>query len=373
MSDQDITENYYAGYGMVELNLGKYLMLMPGVRYEKTEAEMAGLTVYQITQPPNVLEDIGGSPNSADREDSFILPMVHARVKPTDFLYFHLAYTQTLSRPDYNAISPNSYYNTGFQPFSYTTGNPQLKPEFWTNYDVQGTLHNPKIGLLAVSGFYKSVEDKIWSRTYKRIKGDPIIEPFLDNHTVNVTAWENHMYDVTLMGVELEWQTSFWYLPKPFNYFTLYLNYTYTKSETQYPTTRIENIVPPEGGRPVATRIDSITSGPMLFQPAHIANASLGFAYEGFNAWFSFQYNGEIYTSKNYYTDVKDDLKEHFYRFDLQLTYDIPVKFRGDLQVLMNVANLSNYMEVRKKRFDPRPTYQEAYGWTIDLGVRYRL
>jgi len=371
--DQDITEHYYAGYAMAELNFGKYVMLLPGVRYEKTHAEMGGLTVYQITVPPNVMQDIGGTANTDSRDDSFILPMLHARVKPSDFLYFHMAYTQTLSRPNFNAISPNSYYNTGITPFSFITGNTQLRPEFWTNYDIQATLHNPKIGLLSLGGFYKKVEDKIWSRTYKRIKGDPIIEPFLDNHNVNVTAWENHINEVTLKGLELEWQTSFWYLPKPLNFFTLYLNYTYTHSETKYPYTTMVDIVPPEGGRPVTTRIDSVTTGPMLFQPTHIANASLGFNYKDFNAWFSFQYNGEILTGKNYNTDVKDDLKEHFYRFDLQLTYDIPVKFKGDLEILMNVANLSNYMEVRKKLYDPRPTYQEAYGWTIDLGVRYRL
>ena len=296
MNDQDIIEHYYAGYVMAELNLGKYVMLLPGLRYETTDAEMGGASAYQLQKPPNILQGLTLDDTTAIRSTSFLLPMLHARVKPTEFLYFHFAYTQTLSRPNFNAISPNTYYNTGFEPFSISSGNPELRPEFWTNYDLQATLHNPKIGLFSVSGFYKTVEDKIWSRSYKRIRGDEIIPPFADNHTVNVSAWENHLYEVDLMGLEVEWQTSFWYLPKPLNFFTLYLNYTYTQSETKYPTTRIENIVPPEGGRPVATRIDSVTTGPMLFQPKHIANASLGFNYKDFNAWFSFQYNGEIIT-----------------------------------------------------------------------------
>ena len=222
-----------------------------------------------------------------------------------------------------------------------------------------------------MSGFYKNVVDKIWKRDYFRIKSDPIVPPFGQNDVVDMELWENHEYEVNLQGIEFEWQTSFWCLPKPFNYFTLYLNYTYTHSETSYPQTRLENQIPPEGGRPVSVRIDSVVTGPMLFQPKHIANASLGFNFKGFNSWLSFQYNGEIFTDKNFYVDELDRLKENFYRIDLQLTYDIPVKWPGDLQVLGNFANLSNFREASRLRGDPRYTYVEAYGWTIDLGIRY--
>ncbi len=372
MGDQDITEHYYAGYGMFELNLGKYLMLLPGVRYEQTQAEMQGWEVFQPVQAPNVKQPMPGQDTTATRETSFLLPMLHARVKPTDFLYFHFAYTQTLSRPQFDAISPNTFYNSGFS-YTYKSGNPQLAPEFWTNFDLQATLHNPKIGLLSIGGFYKTVEDKIWNRQYKRIKGDPLIEGFPDNANVTVTAWENHEYTVFVKGIEAEWQTSFWYLPKPFSFFTLYLNYTYTQTETQYPNTRIENVVPPEGGRPTPVRIDSTVVGPMLNQPEHIANVNLGFNYKNFNTWLGFQYNGNILTSKDYYDDSKDDIKDNFYRFDLQLTYEIPLKSKGDLQILLNIANISNYLEVKHKRYELRPMYEEAYGWTVDLGVRYSL
>ncbi len=358
---------------MAELNFGKWVMFMPGIRYEQANATMKGFEALRPTLPPAVLEPTPGTPTEADRKDAFWLPMIHARIKPTDFLYFHFAYTKGLSRPDFNSISPNVFVNTGFQPFVYKSTNPELKSEFWTNYDAQVTLHNPKIGLLSMSGFYKTVEDKIWQRTYKRIRGDSMVPYFPDMATVNVTAWENHPYTVKLQGIEVEWQTSFWYLPRPFNFFTLYLNYTYTKSETQYPYTRIDNVIPPEGGRPVAVRVDSSTTGPMLFQPKHIANGSLGFNLKNFNAWFSFQYHGEIFTGKNYFLNELDPLKENFYRLDLQLTYDIPLKIPGEIQVLANFANLSNYSETRRLRGDPRPTYKEAYGWTIDLGVRYRL
>ena len=301
----------------------------------------------------------------------YIFRLIHLRIKPTKSLYFHFAYTQTISRPNFNAISPNIYINPGSTPFARHEQNPELRAELWTNYDAQVTFHGSKIGLLSVSGFYKTVEDKIWSRKFFRLQSDPIVPPFGQNHVVDMELWENHEYDVELQGVELEWQTSFWYLPGFLRHFTLYTNYTYTQSETSYPQTTLENQIPPEGGRPVKVRIDTVVTGPMLFQPKHIANASLGFNYKGFNTWLSFQYNGEIYTEKNYYEDELDRLKENFYRIDLQLTYDIPVKGDGKLQVLGNFANLSNFKEVQRLRGDPRFTYVEAYGWTFDLGVRY--
>jgi TonB-dependent receptor len=373
INDQEISENYYAGYTMAEFNFGKWLMVMPGFRYERTDATLQGFQTSKPLYTPSTLFDLVGKDTSATREDAFFLPMVHMRIKPSEFLYFHLAYTQTISRPDFNAISPNIYIDPG-AVFMRHEQNPDLRAERWTNYDAQATLHGSKIGLLSVSGFYKTVEDKIWHRSYKRIKGDPVVVPFGENDVVDMSIWENHSHDITLLGMEFEWQTSFWYLPRPFNYFTLYLNYTYTHSETSYPLTRLESVVPPEGGRPTSVRIDSVGTGPMLYQPKHIANASLGFNYKGFNTWLSFQYNGQIWTYKNYYVDELDRLKENFYRVDLQLTYDLPLKkLPGELQVLGNFANLTNFQEVSRLRGDPRFTFQEAYGWTADLGIRYRF
>ena len=373
INDQKITEHYYSGYLMGEFNFGRWVMLMPGFRYEQTDASMGGFEATEPLYTPSTMSPLVGKDTSATRADDFFLPMVHMRIKPTNFMYFHLAYTQSISRPDFNAISPNTYINPGKVPFTHTAQNPELRAELWTNYDAQVTFHSNKVGLLSVSGFYKTVEDKIWRRNYKRIRGDEVIYPFGPNDVVNVTIWENHPYDIALQGVEFEWQTSFWYLPRPLSYFTLNVNYTYTHSETKYPNTRLEQVVPPEGGRPVTVRIDTVITGPMLYQPKHIANVSLGFDYKGFNTWLSFQYNGQIFTYKNFKVDELDKLKEHFYRVDLQMTYDIPLKIPGQLQVIGNFANLSNFTEVARLRGDPRYTYQEAYGWTVDLGVRYRF
>jgi TonB-dependent receptor len=374
LNDQDIREIYAAGYVMPQFNIGKYVMFMPGVRFENTSATMKGFYALPPQYPPPVSGAIPGDSTSAERSDQYFLPMIHLRIKPTENFYMHFSYTHTLSRPDFNSISPNTYVNTGWVPFSYSGCNPELKPELWKSYDAQFTFHGSKIGLLSVTGFYKTVEDKIWKRTYQRIKGDPIIDPFPDNANVNVTLWENHPYTAKIEGVELEWQSSFYYLPKPFNYFTLYFNYTYTHSETSYPYTRMDFTVPPGGGRPQASRVDSATKGPMLFQPESIANISLGFNYKGFNAWLSFQYNGLICIERNYRATPRlDILKDHFYRWDLQLTQKFAIHKVSGFEVIANFANISDFTESQHLRGDSRPYYKENYGMTIDLGVRYRF
>ncbi len=375
MDDQNIEEDYYAGYVMTEMNFGRYVMFLPGVRLENTDGYMKGWKAVQPTLTDPIIAPLVGSPDSAERSDKFILPMVHLRIKPIKSAYLHLSYTQTLSRPDFNALSPNVYINTGFAPFTFNAQNPYLKAEYWTNYDAQLTFHGNKIGLVSVTGFYKTVEDKIWNRSFTRLKGDPIPDPnFTDNNLVNVSQWENHKNTIFVKGLEFELQTAFYYLPKPFSFFTLYANYTFTNSETQYPLSWVENIIPPAGGRPVPTRFDSTIAGPMLYQPKHIANISLGFNRKGFNAWLSYQHNGEIQTSKNLKGSFREeDLKSKFSRWDMQVTKKIPLKIPGSIEVLGNLANLSNIMEKQEKKGDPRPTYLEQYGWTFDLGVRYKF
>jgi TonB-dependent receptor len=374
LNDQNITEKYTAAYVMPEINFGKYVMLLPGVRFENTNATMGGFYAIPPTYTPPITAPLTGSDTTATRSDRFLLPMVHLRIKPMKAFYMHFAYTQTLSRPDFNSISPNTYVNTGWAPFTYTSSNPALKPELWTNFDGQFTFHGSKVGLLSVTAFYKTVQDKIWNRSYKRIKGDPKISPFPDNATINVSVWENHPYKAYVQGLEFEWQTSFYYLPKPFRFFTLNANYTYTQSQTTYPYTKIVNVTPPGGGRPVATRIDSTIVASMLYQPKNIANVSLGFNLKGFNVWLSFQYNGLIYTGKNYFGVPRlDAQKDYFYRWDLQLTQKFAIRKLKGFEVVANIANISDFTESQRLTGDMRPTYQENYGMTVDLGLRFKF
>lgn len=374
LNDQDIEETYQAGYFMAEFKVGDWLMFLPGVRYEDTNTIMKGFASFQPSAPAPIYEKLPGSTTFANTSNEFFLPMVHLRISPSDSFYTHVAYTQTLSRPQLDQINPNSWVNTGFPPFSYVSNAPYLKVEEWENYDVQFAYHTKKISLLSVSGFYKKVNNQIWTRNFRRIKGDPLIEPFPDAALVNVSRPENHPNEIILKGFEVELQTSFGYMSNFIKYFTASVNYTYTDSKTFFPISRLETTTTPNpnGGRPIVTtvRIDSLVSGPMLFQPKHIANASLGFNKKGLNVWLSYQFSGGVFESIHPQFNSLDLQKNEFSRWDLQVSQKLFGLFKG-FQIIGNFANLNDSVEFKKYRGDPRPLYIEKYGWTIDLGIRY--
>lgn len=376
-NNTDVTEDYYAGYLMTELNFGKKVMLLPGVRFERTDADLNGLVAAEpfATGLPYYNEAVVGSDSSANRIDNFFLPMLHARIKPADWVYVHLSYTHSINRPSFGQITPNVYADPQNTPGVFQTRNPNLKTELWKSLDAQVTFHGNKIGLFSVNGFYKTVEDKIWTRNYPRVSSDPVVEPwFGPNDVVNMSIVENHPYDIYLAGAELEWQTAFYYLPKPFNFFTLNVNYTYTKSQTVYNRSSTEQVTI-EGQRfPVTVRKDEVLEDRMVDQPRHIGNVSLGFENSGFNVWLSYQYNGDNITSINQNNPLRDVLVRDFSRLDLQIQYKFPFKqLPGTLQFLGNFGNLTNFVEGQSLRGDPRPTNEVSYGTSVELGLRYRL
>lgn len=367
-NDYSYKQNYYAGYLMPTISIGNKITVVPGFRYEKVDADMDS---WYVERRLNENMEIPGYETAAERGNDYFLPMIHFKYKALQSLQFQGSYTQTLNRPIFNSVVPYVYVDNANKPFKHESGNPQLRPELWTNYDINVALHGGKVGLFSINGFYKQVEDKIWNRTWTRLSEDEAIPPFTDVDEVDVTGFYNHEYDVTVMGFEVEWQTNFWYLPKPFSYFTLSLNYSYINNETKYPWEEV-NLLPvdtTDRGRVIyeKVKLDSAYSGPMINQPTHLANASLGFSYKGFDTWLSFQYIGDIPINMSGAEEKHVD-KIAFVRWDLQSRLELPVK---GLELLFNISNINNIQEEQYMKGDSRPLHVESYGWTADLGIRY--
>ena len=375
LGDQDISQHYMAGYVMTEINIGRWVMLMPGFRYENTSAKMKGFQTEQPIYTEPVSIKMKGTYTSATREDNFWLPMMHIRVKPTKSFYIHFAYTHTLKRPDFGYLTPNKFVNNQQASASkvYIAGNPALKTELWKSYDLQFTYHNPKIGLFSVTGFNKTVEDKIWARTYKRIPGDPIPpDPnFRNNDIVSMTVYENHPYKINLKGFELEWQTSFWYLPKPFSFFTLNTNYTYTKGESPNPYTYLTDVLVGRDLKKVRT--DSVIIQPMTGQPKHMGNVTLGVKVKSFQGYLSYQVASEKIESVDATNMRKYTIRELYDRWDVNVSYGFKLNEKGQLEILATVANLSNSEDITRYRGDIRPIVVEKYGMTANIGARYKF
>ncbi len=68
-----------------------------------------------------------------------------------------------------------------------------------------------------------------------------------------------------------------------------------------------------------------------------------------------------------------DRFKTAFYRFGLQGKYELPFTKLSGFEIMFNVANLNNIIETEYYRGDSRPASLQQYGWTSDLGIRYRF
>jgi TonB-dependent receptor len=378
MNDIDNTQQYGAGYIMPEINIGKWLMIMPGVRFEYDVAEMKAYRGNEVTRTYSVYQDIKSAFGLKDsvgvREDKFLLPMFHVRVKPVDWFYVHFSYTHTVRRPS-SGVSPFEYYSAqDASNYSYTAGNPGLKTELWKSYDLQLTFHGKYLGLLSVTGFNKTVKDKLWSRSYKRINGEPIPHPvFKDNDLVNMTVYENHPYDILLRGVEAEWQTSFGYLPKPFSYLTLSVNYTFTHGKSPNPYTSLYKYKPAGSRYELTGRKDSVVIEPMTGIPEHIFNFTLGVEIKGFKSYLSYQYSSEK-IQQTHPNDLRlYVISEQYSRLDFNASYGFNLKNDNMLEILFKAANLTNSEDRIRYRDEVRPISIEQYGITADLGLRYKF
>lgn len=366
-------ENYLGLYIMSDINIGDFVYFFPGVRYEKVVDDLWGWYTEQLFEStkPNGHETVD------THSDEYFLANMQLKIKPTKWMNIFFAYTNTLNRPDYSSLVPIIYINTNGSPQTLNTGNPELKPEFWSNFELQVAIFGNEIGYLGVTGFYKKVENMIWSPLITRTSGDPLIpgyeNTFGPDARVNITKPVNHDYDVFIKGLEFEWQTSLWYLPEPFSFFTLNINYTLMDASTKYP--RAETINTKVGvddrGRPIYKLITTyyVDEGPMLNQPDDILNCSLGFNYEGLNVWLSYSFTGVKLLS--YSQQLEKNISAlSFSRYDLQVTQALPLK---GFELILNFANFNNPTETSKQTIDVRPTYLESYGWTADFGLRYKL
>ncbi|MGH7495636.1 MAG: TonB-dependent receptor [bacterium] len=379
--DYDGEERYQAGYVMAELNLGQYITLIPGIRYENDYSQYNGQRYREIVtawrdQAPADFERLTNT-----RENSFWLPMVHLQAKPAEWVKIRLAYTETLSRPDYIQYTPITTID-GFRS-NINAANGLLKPAQSANYDAAVSVYENKIGLFTVAGFYKSIDDLIIPVNFNV---NPLFLTSSLPPGLNVpTSWYrdvaptlrtniNNPFDATYKGFELDWQTNFWYLPSVLKGIVLSANYTYIKSETEYQGYFLTNSDSIRTQRPRTywqiLRTDSTRIGRMLDQPSHIANLTLGYDYKGFSTRFSFLYQTDISTYIDPTNPLFDTFSDDYARFDVA----VKQRLANAIEIFANFSNLNNRADENYRGGSTfNPSYIEYYGFTMDLGFRYRF
>ena len=363
-------ENFSAGYAMSELNYGE-LMIVGGIRYENLKSVYDAWNLKDGRDPAHQL----AYAVEAQPSNKFWLPMVQARFNATDWFDIRGAYTQTLSRPDYQSLSPHFVISSGNG--AVVAGNPELKPAHAYNSDLILTFHTNEIGLFSVGGFYKEIKDFTYSTNYPLYATGPAgiktindfdIDGSIPIKGANLLTYMNAPYLAYVRGIELDFQTRFWYLPFPFNGVTLGVNYTKMSSNARYPFRNpVTRIIGPR--QSITEVLDSVRTGRLINQPNDIANGYVGWDHKDFSARVSFLFQGNAVSFVGNFHE-QDGFTRDYFRIDASVRQVLP--WFG-IELYLDMNNLNGENNTSAQQSIGGFTNEQNYGLTANVGLRYRL
>ena len=370
--DWNGAEQFSAGYAMGTFNIGPKLTLLGGVRYESyrmayhaqftyvthtvygdcvsTEIGTIGINdstnVYytQIYHPRTV-------PYSAfnvDRTDNNLFPDVQLQYKAFDWADFRLAYTTGIARPDYISIIPKVAFYAG----NFELGNPLLKPSTVQNFDIVASFHNNDIGLFTIDAFYKVIKNQMYGTSiyYSQLSryAENVYIPdsaFLyqrfgftvpGSQTVGISL--NNPNNGFIRGIELDWQTNFWYLPGLLSSLVLDVNYTKSGSNTAYTTliNEVGSVIVNGRPHPTYSTVDSTYDGRLIQQANDVVNVALGVDYKGFSGRISFSMTGNVVNGIGNRPET-NSYTGNIYRWDFTVKQELPI---DGLSLSLNGVNI---------------------------------
>jgi TonB-dependent receptor len=363
-------EDYVGSYVMSELTFGS-LMVVGGVRYEKMTSVFDAWNLKDGRDTRTQL----AYPVQAKPGSEFVLPMVQGKFAATDWFDVRAAYTQTLARPDYHQLSP--HFAISYGNGAVVAGNPDLRPAHAYNSDVILTFHTNELGLFSIGGFYKEIKNFTYSTNYPlyttapegiKTVNDFNIDGSFPVKGANLLSYFNTPYVAYVRGIEVDYQTRFWYMPFPFNGITLGVNYTKMSSSARYPyRITVTRIVGPR--QTVTEVVDSSRAGRLINQPNDIANAYVGYDYKDFSARLSFLFQGNAVSGVGNYRE-QDGFTRDYFRIDASVRQVLP--WFG-IELYLDMNNLNSRNNISAQQSINGFTNEQNYGFTANLGLRYRL
>lgn len=209
-----VQEKVYEGYGKLNFAAdgpaGAWVTGNIGARVVHTETDSEGL--QQNTASAFVAATV-----SNDYTD--FLPSANAKLDFGGGKIVRLGLAKVIARPPLDELRASRSLSN-WSPWTGSAGNPNLKPFEATQFDASAEYYFRPEALVAVSYYYKDVDSYIgWKQT-------PVV---FGGQTYTVASPANGGSG-HIQGVELTFQTPFFFLPGPFDKFGIYSNYAYVES-----------------------------------------------------------------------------------------------------------------------------------------------
>ena len=148
-----------AAYAMAEVGLGR-LRLIGGARYEGSRLRVVSQAVATDATPEDQVVTVDGTSFlGTDRTYNDVLPSLNAVYALTGDMNLRAAATRTLARPTFREIAPVTSFD--FTSDGALQGNPGLRRTLITNLDLRWEWFNRPGQVLAVSAYYKDLQDPI--------------------------------------------------------------------------------------------------------------------------------------------------------------------------------------------------------------------
>lgn len=252
-----------AGYVMATISFGPRLTVIPAIRYQNLQTTHTGV---RGQHSPLAYKACDHTDTTVTVNHPYWLPNVNLHYKAFPWFDVRLAYSNTISYLDYVTIIPRIDVTTGA---ALAWNNYKLKPSRSKNFDLYFTFSENRIGLFTVGAFLKRIDNLIYPWTFSNagLEAKPY---YLTTRnpaaglTYRISTYVNNPYVINDWGLELDWQTLFWYLLSPLKGLVVNINWTQVRSEAEYPFVY--------AGATSETDIDTSFTDRLLYQPNHIVN-----------------------------------------------------------------------------------------------------
>ncbi len=226
LSTFDIGEEVKAIYGLAKFAVDPGLRIdgNVGLRVVHTRGSLVGNVPTYADDGNGNLTQNGYRPLNRQSEYTDWLPSANLRAHLTDDLQLRLSASKTLTRPDFNNLSPS----VTVVPASglANSGNPDLVPLRSNNLDASLEYYFGDSSSLYVAGFYRKVKGFLSSSATAGV--------VIDGNTYTLTQPVNGG-NGTIKGLEIGYTQFFDFLPGLLSGLGLQANYTHVKSVSPSP------------------------------------------------------------------------------------------------------------------------------------------
>lgn len=396
--DYNTLEELNAGYVMAEINIGKRIMILPGIRYEHVNTEYTSrVLMADMFDPTGINTPEYPDTITSYRENGHFFPSVNMKIDVNNWMDVRAAYAKSTSRPRFIDLSPFMVTDDGKDRLYVK--NPYLKPAMAHNVDLGVSFYTGKLGLFSINGFYKrmtGLRESLYKYKLKNLDelkkygGAP--ESFLESLEAPVSLYDSNLVDpkrTTIynmpfnnpnpaehVGFEVSWQTNLWYLPGLWNGLVLDLNYSMFWSRTKYPYFEYVTVIDSSKIIPIETseaKYAETDWEKMTNQPNILFNVKVGWDYKGFSSRVSFRFQPESNTKNDVDYGLQDEYLTAMYRLDVNLKQKITPR----LSISLDGINLTNHFDNKKVRNvaggEDYDKYRQIFGPEFKLGIRYEF